>query len=72
MDIAIDWSRCGPVKKQPVREPFLRRMVLEKEIAACQSDMAGMADAAVFPISRCGRRNARRAPNRSAAISSNV
>jgi hypothetical protein len=32
------------------------------EIVACQSDATEMVDASVFPISRCGQRNARRAP----------
>ncbi|THV16754.1 hypothetical protein E9677_01770 [Rhizobium rhizophilum] len=31
--------------------------------------MTEMANAAIFPFSRCGQRNARRAPHRSAAIS---
>ncbi len=36
------------------------------EVAACQSDMTETVNAAIFPISRCGQRNARRAPNPSA------
>ena len=39
------------------------------EIAACQSDTTGMANAPIFPISRYGQRNASRAPNPSAANS---
>ncbi|KQV40557.1 MULTISPECIES: hypothetical protein [unclassified Rhizobium] len=50
-------------------EPLRPPVVPNVEIVACQSDMTGMVDAAVFPISRCGQRNARRAPNPSAVIS---
>ena len=39
------------------------------EIAACQSDTTGMVNAPIFPISRCGQRNASRAPNPSVANS---
>lgn len=50
-------------------ELFRLRQVSAIEAAVCQSDMTEMVNAAVFPISRCGQRNARRAPNPSAAVS---
>lgn len=40
------------------------------EVTACQSDTTEMVNGAVFPISRCGQRNARRAPNPSVVSSS--
>ena len=47
---------------------FVTRIGFGFEVAACQSDTTEMVNAAIFPISRCGQRNARRAPNPSVAF----
>ena len=71
------WNRCfgrpigRPSKFHTCWRPFSSgvgnhspsTIIPRKSAGPCQPDATGMVDAAVFPVSRCGQRSARRAPD---------